>query len=257
VRTVTGKTIMPDVEASNTYDHVKAKIQNKEGIPHDQQRLVFAGKQLEDGGTTFKRSACGLQQGSTLHLVHHRKEDRHHRREDRHHRSTGTTGRSTGATGRSTGATGRSTGTTGRRTGTTGRSTGTTGRSTGATGRSTGSTLHLVHHRKEYRHHRKEDRQHRKEYRHHWKEYRRNWQEYRHHRKEDRNFPRSEGSPLSRTGRGGRRRLAFGERKLRVRSAGPAERQGGDFWVVPLWRQGRVARPGLDSPGTAYSAVRH
>ncbi|KAL7543922.1 hypothetical protein ACHAXR_013301 [Thalassiosira sp. AJA248-18] len=66
VKTLTGKTVSIEIEEGESIEDVKAKIAEKEGIPPEQQRIIFGGQQLQDGKTV---DDYNIGDDATLHLV--------------------------------------------------------------------------------------------------------------------------------------------------------------------------------------------
>lgn len=67
VKTLTGKTVSVEADPGDSIETLKHKIQEKEGIPPEQQRIIFGGKQLQGGDKTL--GDFDLEEGNTLHLV--------------------------------------------------------------------------------------------------------------------------------------------------------------------------------------------
>lgn len=66
IKTLSGKTITFDLEATDTIASLKSKIKDRENVPVDQQRILFAGKELDDGNTL---QSSGVSKEAILHLV--------------------------------------------------------------------------------------------------------------------------------------------------------------------------------------------
>ncbi|CEG67803.1 Putative NEDD8 [Rhizopus microsporus] len=66
VKTLTGKEIEIDIEPSDKISRIKERVEEKEGIPPQQQRLIYSGKQMSDEMTA---NQYGIEGGSVLHLV--------------------------------------------------------------------------------------------------------------------------------------------------------------------------------------------
>ncbi|XP_016098462.1 NEDD8 isoform X2 [Sinocyclocheilus grahami] len=66
LETLTGKEIEIDIEPTDKVERIKERVEEKEGIPPQQQRLIYSGKQMNDEKTAADYK---IQGGSVLHLV--------------------------------------------------------------------------------------------------------------------------------------------------------------------------------------------